>query len=314
MVVVVGTGGFGVRRFGKEVNNPWWASAQAYETGLITGALICKFNENGMDDRAHCKFTSPYGPKGPTVLDEFWLRSEVGNEGAVGAEDSSGGDRPSFLRLQVSSSGDDVVQTTGRMYCDSTSADLGTGLTRTGLTPVKAAFRFQDVPLRAADSDHLIAAYISMSINANSRNGSPARFQIRAEMTADAQPLCTSAALEGRNWSQTVVEWVDVQPWDGRDENYMPGMQVETPNLLPLLRNLLRQPGWSEGNSISFSIDGDGTRSVRTFDLEEGCHAPALVVAVRNRCEGAETQVATFFPAYYLSVSYFLPSLFLPPA
>jgi hypothetical protein len=192
------------------------------------------------------------------------------------------------------------------MYCDSTSADLGTGLTRAGLTPVKAAFRFQDVPLRAADADHLIAAYISMSINANSRNGSPARFQIRAEMTADAQPLCTSAALEGRNWSQTVVEWVDVQPWDGRDENYMPGMQVETPNLLLLLRNLLRQPGWSEGNSISFSIDGDGTRSVRTFDLDEGCHAPALVVVVRNRCEGAETRVTIISFLTYCGHSSFL--------
>lgn len=289
LVLLSGTGGYGVRAFGQEVNNPWWAAAQAFETGLVAGAVICKFNVNGEQEKALCQYKSAYGD---TVLDEFWLKTSLKFE-SLGDAILLESDKPTFIRIQISDGNDDVVQGGGMMFCSTKSIDLGTGLIPTGLVPVTAAFRFTGVPLTADDAPYIDAAYIVFTIHQNSRNGAEAGLNITSENTGDSGPLCVQSRLEWRTWSSKSVEWNNIQSWDGKDENYRPGLQTESPDLTELVRDIISRPDWRSGNAMTFFVTGEGTRAIHTFDSNQGCDAPQLVVEVANKCKG-ETSIPCF--------------------
>ena len=49
--------------------NPWWAALYNSTHGADFGALFCTFNENGVENRAHCYFKDISGK----VADDFYL-------------------------------------------------------------------------------------------------------------------------------------------------------------------------------------------------------------------------------------------------
>ncbi len=54
------------------------------------------------------------------------------------------------------------------------------------------------------------------------------------------------------------------------------GINQRTPNLAPVMQEIIDQPGWATGNAVAFTIAGTGVRTARSFDFGSG--APVLHV------------------------------------
>lgn len=74
-VVVSGLGGKSVLGEGGQrlTENPWWAVTHNHSDGATFGALFCTFNENGVENRAHCYYKDIAG----RVIDDFHIEVET---------------------------------------------------------------------------------------------------------------------------------------------------------------------------------------------------------------------------------------------
>lgn len=85
--------------------------------------------------------------------------------------------------------------------------------------------------------------------------------QISGEATADALPFTTTPGnLSQRARRATVVAWPTVPVWSAV------GAVVKTPDLTPLVQELLDQPDWRAGQALVFLIEGTGRRTAVAFD------------------------------------------------
>ena len=58
------------------------------------------------------------------------------------------------------------------------------------------------------------------------------------------------------------MEWFP-EPWNPKKAN---DLKPQTPNLSPLIEEVVNQEGWQEGNSLVFIITGTGERDAVSFD------------------------------------------------
>ncbi len=77
---VSGLGGIGIRSQNDALAaNPWWAAVYTSRQSADFGALFCTFNENGVENRAHCYFKDIGG----AVPDQFDLQVTLSSPPAV---------------------------------------------------------------------------------------------------------------------------------------------------------------------------------------------------------------------------------------
>ncbi len=79
------------------------------------------------------------------------------------------------------------------------------------------------------------------------------------------------ADISGRTRTSVSVDWNNVPPWTAVHDTY------QSPDLAPILQEIVDRAGWSSGNSLAIIITGSGRRVAESFDAEPDL-APKLHV------------------------------------
>jgi hypothetical protein len=83
----------------------------------------------------------------------------------------------------------------------------------------------------------------------------PAALMIQGEASADAAPLGGAGDLAARAKTAAFASW-NVALWPAA------GHSDQTPELAPVLQEIVDEPGWDEGNAVTVLFTGTGKRSV----------------------------------------------------
>jgi len=136
------------------------------------------------------------------------------------------------------------------------SSDLELGLDAGD--PQVVALRFTDIPLAA--SDELEAAYIQFTVDEKGK--SRCKLKIQAEDSANTKRFVEKKQnLSSRKRTKAYSEWTPAA-WPKVGAH---GAEQATPDLTPLLKEILSKKNWKPGNTVSFLITGTGTRIAKSY-------------------------------------------------
>jgi hypothetical protein len=147
-------------------------------------------------------------------------------------------------------------------------------------------------------------AYLQFTVD---ETGSEATsLTIQAEDAANALPFQgTLGNLSSRPKTSAAVTW-DPAPWTALGES---GPDQRTPNLAPLLQEIIQRPDWVRGNSMALIITGTGRRTAVSYD-GNACGAPLLHI---EYIEGINMAPAAADDAYatnpYVTLSQIAPGV-----
>lgn len=168
------------------------------------------------------------------------------------------------LDVRVAASADDAEESaTGTVGLRSTDLEL---VQDTSRQTVGIRFRGVAIPAGA----HVVSAYIQFSTD---EIGSAATtVEIRAQAVANAPVFAATVRnISVRPRTTTAVAWTPV-PWPTVDSV---GAAQRTPNLGPLVQELIGLPGWQAGNMMVFVVTGTGRRTAEAYDGDR-TRAPLL--------------------------------------
>ena len=179
---------------------------------------------------------------------------------------SCGSNTWSFIR-QVSNGADDAEEriATGDMS-ELTSSDLE--LIREAKTDQIVGIRFQNLAIPKG----AIIQYAAIEFEADEPESIPTTLTIHGEAASNA----TSFAMTNYNLSRRLltaanVKWQDLPPWYWVDAKY------HTPNLAPIVQEIVQRDNWKNGNALAFIIKGSGRRTAESYEGEPAA-APKLYV------------------------------------
>lgn len=155
----------------------------------------------------------------------------------------------------VASSTDDAEESaTGSI--DLTSSDLE--MVRDG-TDQTVGMRFAG--LTVPQGSTVIDAYVQFQVDEISTVATS--LTLRTELTGDALPFtATPNDLSARTTTTAAVPW-NPPPWTGVGEA---GSDQQTPNLAPLVQQVIDRPDWQTGNALVVIVDGVGERVAESYD------------------------------------------------
>jgi len=140
--------------------------------------------------------------------------------------------------------------------------------------------RFNDIQLRRVDE--LEAAFIQFTTDEVSEAAT--RLTIRAEAADDAAAFLAEAFnISSRPTTESSVSW-DPPPWPKLKEA---GPKQRTPDLASLVREVVGREGWKSGNSLVFTITGEGKRVAKSSDGSSAA-APRLFLETSNGKDDAD--------------------------
>ena len=97
----------------------------------------------------------------------------------------------------------------------------------------------------------------------------------RGQAADDAEPFSAGTSnISTRAVTTATVSW-QPPPWNTIGES---GPAQQTPDLAPLLQEIVRRPGWHRGNATAFIITGTGDRTADAVDKNGGTPARLTVV------------------------------------
>ncbi|MGY8687544.1 MAG: malectin domain-containing carbohydrate-binding protein, partial [Verrucomicrobiales bacterium] len=118
----------------------------------------------------------------------------------------------------------------------------------------------------------LEAAYLQFTVKDPSET--PADLVISIEDDVDPpQYKNEKGNISGRKTTSTMIHW-SPEPWTEKDAS---GKAQRTPNLAPLIQEIVNREDWKPGNALSFIVSGTGHRSALSFDGKKE-KAPKLFV------------------------------------
>jgi hypothetical protein len=176
----------------------------------------------------------------------------VANSGAVIAQD-----------VPIAASLDDVEERpNGRMWVATTDLDLvvDAGVQQT------VGLRFTGIS--APSGAHITNAYIQFQVDEVTTG--PTNLVVRAQASDDAPAFTTTNFnLTSRQTGNASTGWAPAA-WPTVGAR---GADQRTPNLAPLLQEVVNRPGWASGRALVLVISGSGARVAESF---EGTFAPIL--------------------------------------
>lgn len=156
---------------------------------------------------------------------------------------------------------DDLEETIGTGDTKFGNADLE--LTEDG--PINQIVGMRFVNITVPQNALIINAYIEFETD---ETGSvPTSLTIYGE-AADSAPSfawCGSSScftLSTRSTTTASVTWNNIPAWTTVDEKH------QTPNLAPIVQELVNRDGWVSGNAMAFMITGSGTRTAESYNGE----------------------------------------------
>ena len=170
------------------------------------------------------------------------------------------------VTYQVAGSDDDAEEKIQNGAVDLDSSDLE--LIREGNGEQLVGIRFRNIDIPAGAT--IFNAFIEFA--ADEKDGSPTDLVIHGEAAGAAASFAgVKGNISGRSLTTASVPWPDVPPWDVKHE------QQRTPDLSPVVQEIVDQANFRSGNAIAFIISGMGTRTAEAYDGEPSL-APRLVI------------------------------------
>jgi hypothetical protein len=122
----------------------------------------------------------------------------------------------------------------------------------------------------------------------------PARLAVAGLAADDAEPFrgTTSQNLSSRRHTAAAVAWTPA-PWPAVGAR---GVDQRTPDLTPVVQEIVARPGWSSGNALGFLVTGTGTRVAESYDAGAS-KAPALHIEYRTAAGTAGSATSPTAPA-----------------
>lgn len=175
------------------------------------------------------------------------------------------------LNTSVLADGADDAEETADGTIDLRSSDLELA---EDAGPQTAGIRFKSVKLSATDK--LLRAYLQFSTDEPS--GGPCELTIRAEAADQAAAFTGDRHnLSKRSLTQAQVVWKPKR-WVEEDDA---AEEQRSPDLAPLLKEIVSRPGWKSGQALAFLITGKGKRVAKSFDRDKD-EAPSLVLELER--------------------------------
>lgn len=157
--------------------------------------------------------------------------------------------------------------------------NLELGENAAGAQTVGLRFRTVDVPQGAT----IVNAYIQFFV-AKAQSG-PATFSFRGEANDNAAAFGPgNGNLSGRPKTTASVPWNNVPAWD------TVGQAQWSPNLAPVVQEIIGRSGWQAGNNLAIFVDGQGMRTARAYDGDPNA-APCLTIEYID-ADGQQVRVA----------------------
>ncbi len=180
------------------------------------------------------------------------------------------------LSVRVSQSSDDAEESLGGGYdgyMDLTSTDLELIYEAEFSLNQEVGLRFQNMTIPPGAA--INKAYIQFT--ADEIDSGTTNLTIYGE-DIDNAPTFTNGAssynISARTKTSTSVDWTNVPAWTSIGDA---GLDQRTPDISPIIQEIVDRTGWSNGNSLVVIITGSGARVAEAYDGIAGS-APLLVV------------------------------------
>lgn len=128
----------------------------------------------------------------------------------------------------------------------------------------------------------ILSAHIQFATDEEDKNLDPFAVTIYGEAADDAEPYdeAVSFGISGRARTAASVPWADIPAWTVEHEA---GENQRTPDLSPVVQEIVNRDGWQAGNALAFILEGTGTRTAESYDgsiddVEVADLAPLLVI------------------------------------
>ncbi len=173
---------------------------------------------------------------------------------------------PVSVASQVNASSNDAEEAISGGSMDLTSSDLELGAD--GSTLQYAAMRFNNIAIPQGAS--ILNAYVEFEVDETGSD--PTSVLIKGQATDNA-PAFTAANgnISSRARTNAQVAWNNIPPWTTLNAKW------QTPNLAPIIQEIVSRSGWASGNSIAIILSGSGRRTAEAYDGEIPA-APRLVI------------------------------------
>jgi hypothetical protein len=173
---------------------------------------------------------------------------------------------PAIFDLPISTGANDADETQdGTMHRSTGDIELGTG---SGSVPATAGLRFTGVQI--PNGATIVNAQVQFSVDEAGKKAS--NLVIRAERTDNSTPIATTNFnISPRPRTTASVAWAP-PAWQTVGAA---GSGQLTPNLAPVVQEVVNRPGWAPGNALTVIVNGSGRRTARSF---EGGAPPVLRV------------------------------------
>ncbi|MFA0964304.1 Ig-like domain-containing protein [Roseivirga sp. BDSF3-8] len=180
------------------------------------------------------------------------------------------GDVIEQISVRISSGADDVEEAeNGTVYTNSSDLELVFDSFESAENQT-VGLRFTSVPVPAGAT--VLNAYLQFTTD--EFNSQSCDLTIQGEATDHSEPFTSlNFSVSSRVRTQTALPW---QPAGWSVSNESSDAQ-RSPDLSPIVQEIVNRSGWSGGSAMAFFINGTGTRIAESYDGSASC-APLLVV------------------------------------
>ncbi|MFN0216900.1 MAG: PhoX family protein, partial [Saprospiraceae bacterium] len=186
------------------------------------------------------------------------------------------------VSYQVSAAEDDLeewiagpgqTKVVGQMDAGSSDLELGTEAAN-NVDPQVVGVRFAgiNIPQNAV----IQKAYLQFQVDNTNKNTDPSAVWIKAENGDNPVSYATTPFnITSRSYNQDSVNWaIPAGSWNAIGQN---GADQASSDIKALVQALVNRPGWTSGNAMAFTLQGQGLREAESFDgLPAG--APKLII------------------------------------
>lgn len=171
------------------------------------------------------------------------------------------------ISSQIGASSDDAEERVSSGSVNMTSSDLELGADNGVDQWVGMRFSGISIPRNAI----ILNSYVEFEVDEVGSDPTSVLFHGQA---ADNAPAFVTATYDLSNRARTAaqVAWDDIPAWTVRNEKW------QTPDLSPIIQEIVDRPNWTSGNSIVILASGSGRRTAESYDGEPAAAAKLVVV------------------------------------
>jgi photosystem II stability/assembly factor-like uncharacterized protein len=198
---------------------------------------------------------------------------DLENPGCSSADDNDGYEFSSetyTITSRISQGSDDAEEHVHNGYIDLESSDLELVLDQYTQT---IGLRFQNI--QVPNGAIITNAYVEFETDETGLTSTNLTFYGEDVDNSVTFIPGYSYNVSRRTKTSASVTWLNVPAWDTLDEKH------QTPDISPIIQEIVNRNNWASGNSLSIIVTGSGRRTAESYNKESD-NAPFLVVDYRT--------------------------------